>query len=227
MGNERWEISRRLRSWNSRNLTIIQDLHLWGQTNFWPTQTTEQPGHKPFVVNVVVVGPFEEEKEGIGITSDAVKVKSEDPDTPGYVRGDRVSMDLIDLGSWVRLPWLAHDETPGLWRFPNIGLIKQSNTHHINRKSLRLVGHMFCLPIGFPINNIISSSALKLPQRLLPSRSSYGRPNDKQPIYQQHTSPLSAVHARSLRDYELLRCDLIVLEWMPKAPIVCCGLVSL
>jgi len=34
------------------------------------------------VVNVVVVGPFEEEEEGIGVTSDVVKVKSEDPATP-------------------------------------------------------------------------------------------------------------------------------------------------
>jgi len=36
------------------------------------------------------VGPFEEEEEGIGIASDVVKVQGEDPDTPGYVRGDRV-----------------------------------------------------------------------------------------------------------------------------------------
>ena len=43
-----------------RNLTIIQDPHLWGRTNFEPAQTTEPPGHKLLVVNVVVVGPFEE-----------------------------------------------------------------------------------------------------------------------------------------------------------------------
>jgi len=36
------------------------------------------------VVNVVVVGPFEEEEEGIGVTTDVVKVKGEDPDTPGF-----------------------------------------------------------------------------------------------------------------------------------------------
>jgi len=41
-------------------------------------------GHKPLVVNVVVVGPFEEEEEGTGIASDVVKVKGEDPATPGY-----------------------------------------------------------------------------------------------------------------------------------------------
>jgi len=54
--------------------------------------TTEPTGHKPLVVNVVVVGPFEEEEEGIGVTSDVVMVKGEDPDTLGYLRGDRVRL---------------------------------------------------------------------------------------------------------------------------------------
>jgi len=31
----------------------------------------------------IVVGPFEEEEEGTGITSDVVKVEGEDPATPG------------------------------------------------------------------------------------------------------------------------------------------------
>jgi len=53
---------------------------------------TEPPGHKPLVVNVVVVGPFEEEEEGTGIASDVVKVQREDPYTPGYLRGDRVRL---------------------------------------------------------------------------------------------------------------------------------------
>jgi len=44
------------------------------------------------VVNVVVVGPFEEEEEGIDIASDVVKVEGEDPDTSGYLRGDRVRL---------------------------------------------------------------------------------------------------------------------------------------
>ena len=35
------------------------------------------------VVNVTVVGPFEEEEEGTGVTSDVVKVQGEDPATPG------------------------------------------------------------------------------------------------------------------------------------------------
>jgi len=35
------------------------------------------------VVNVTVVGPFEEEEEVTGVTSDVVKVKGEDPATPG------------------------------------------------------------------------------------------------------------------------------------------------
>jgi len=55
----------------------------------------EPPGHKPLDVNVVVVGPFEEEEEGTGVASDIVKVEGEDPDTPGYLMGDRVR-----LGRW-------------------------------------------------------------------------------------------------------------------------------
>jgi len=31
-----------------------------------------------------LLGPFEEEEEGIGTASDVVKVKGEDPATPGY-----------------------------------------------------------------------------------------------------------------------------------------------
>ena len=50
---------------------------------FGTAQTTEPPGQKPLVVNGVVVGPFEEEEEGTGVTSDVVKVKGEDPATPG------------------------------------------------------------------------------------------------------------------------------------------------
>jgi len=53
---------------------------------------TVPPGHKPQVVNVVVVGPFEEGEEGISVTSDVVKVKGEDLDTPYYVRGGRVRL---------------------------------------------------------------------------------------------------------------------------------------
>jgi len=48
---------------------------------------TEPPGHKPLVVNVVVVGPFEKEEEGTGIASNVVKVEGEDLATPGeYLR---------------------------------------------------------------------------------------------------------------------------------------------
>jgi len=53
--------------------------------NFGPAHTTEPPGpgQNPLVVNGVVVGPFEEAEEGTGVTSDVVKVKGEDPATPG------------------------------------------------------------------------------------------------------------------------------------------------
>ena len=38
------------------------------------------------VITVTVVVPFEEEEEGTGIVSDGVKVKGEDPATPGQWR---------------------------------------------------------------------------------------------------------------------------------------------
>jgi len=78
--------------WISRNFIITQDLHQLGRTSFGPAHTTEQPGHKPLVVNVIVVGPFEEEEEETGIASDVVKVEGENPDNPGYLRGDRVRL---------------------------------------------------------------------------------------------------------------------------------------
>jgi len=61
----------------------------------WTCQTTQAPGHKPVVVKVVVVlvvGPVEEEEEEIGVASDVVHAEGEDPDTPGYLRGNRVRL---------------------------------------------------------------------------------------------------------------------------------------
>jgi len=52
----------------------------------------EPPWNKPLVVNVIVVGPFEEEEEGTGVASDVIKVEGEDLETPGYSRGDRVRL---------------------------------------------------------------------------------------------------------------------------------------
>ena len=83
LGSGWWRVSRQLGPWISRNLIITQDLHQWGRTRFGPAHTTEPPGHKPLVVNVIVVGPFKEEEEGAGIASDVVVVEGEDPDTPG------------------------------------------------------------------------------------------------------------------------------------------------
>ena len=40
-------------------------------------------------------------------------VEGEDPDTPGYLRGDRVSRDVDDFQLWVCPPLLALDEILG------------------------------------------------------------------------------------------------------------------
>jgi len=53
------------------------------------------------------------EEEGIGIASDVVKVQGEDPDTPIYLKGDRVRRNVGDFELWVRPPWLTWDETLG------------------------------------------------------------------------------------------------------------------
>ena len=53
---------------------------------------TELPGLYPLLSTALVVSPFEEEEEGIGVASDVVKAEGEDLDTPGYLRGDRVRL---------------------------------------------------------------------------------------------------------------------------------------
>jgi len=91
----RWRISQALGPPYPRNVTITSNSHQWGRTNFGPAHKTELPGQKPLVINVVVVGPFEEEEEGTGVASDVVKVEGEDPATQV---------------SWTGM-------TPGPWRF--------------------------------------------------------------------------------------------------------------
>jgi len=57
------------------------------------------------------VGPFEEGEEEIGITSDVVKVKGEDPATPGSLKGNKARWYVDDpfrgyvlLGPTLRIP---------------------------------------------------------------------------------------------------------------------------
>ena len=88
-------------------------------TNIGPTQTMEPPGHKPLVVNMVIVGWFEEhthtrdrkplreEEEGIGIASNEIEVKGADPATPGSLRrtgrGGTLAMHFMGTCSLARL----------------------------------------------------------------------------------------------------------------------------
>jgi len=75
----------------------------------------ELPGQKPPVVNRVVVGEFEEEEEGIGIAIDVVKVKGEDPASPGCLREDKARRYVGDSQSFLRAPLarFPREETPG------------------------------------------------------------------------------------------------------------------
>jgi len=63
---------------------------------------------------------FEEEEEGINVSSDVVKVKGEDPDTLGYLIGDRVRLGrrrsrivgASPLARSRRSPLTVHNDSP-------------------------------------------------------------------------------------------------------------------
>jgi len=78
-----------------------------------PRQRSNQGAQKPLVVSGVVVVPFEEEEEWIGIAINIVKVKGEDPATHGCPREDRVRRSVGDSTSGVR-SIMPREETPGL-----------------------------------------------------------------------------------------------------------------
>jgi len=70
----------------------------------WTRPDTEPPGLAPGCQRRKLLGPFEEEEEGIGIASDVIQVQGEDPATPGCLREDRVRRYVGDSQSWVRNP---------------------------------------------------------------------------------------------------------------------------
>jgi len=56
----------------------------------WTCKDTEPPGLALGCQRCELLGLFEEEEEGICVSSDVVKVQGEDPATPGCLREVRV-----------------------------------------------------------------------------------------------------------------------------------------
>ena len=89
------------------------------------------------VKNVVVVCPFEEEEEGTCKASDSVKMEVEDPDTPGYLRGDRVR-----LGRWrSRIvgasPLARSRRSPGTVHIDSPNQFNKTKQHTHTRRDVR------------------------------------------------------------------------------------------
>ena len=70
----------------------------------WTCPDTELPGLAPGSQRRWLLGPFEEEEEGICTASDVVKAQGEDSATPGCLREVRVRWCVGDFQSWVRAP---------------------------------------------------------------------------------------------------------------------------
>ena len=74
------------------------------------------------VINVTVVGPFEEEEERTGVASDVVKVKGEDPATPGQ--------------------WYRHGTGPGTVTIPQYRVIKTKQ--HTQDDDVHTESRIYC-----------------------------------------------------------------------------------
>jgi len=97
--------------WDLGSQKVLSSLRTLGRTNFGPAQMTEPPGHKPLIVNVVVVGPFEEEEKETGVASDVVKVRVR-IQTPQVIKGGQGEVETsaisdrgcVSLGSLTMKP---------------------------------------------------------------------------------------------------------------------------
>ena len=67
-----------------------------------------------WISTALVVGPFEKEKEGIGIACDVIKVKGkEGSGHPWFSKGGQGEVACWRSISWVRAPWPTFEETSG------------------------------------------------------------------------------------------------------------------
>jgi len=75
---------------------------------------TELPGLYPLLSTALVVSPFEEEEEGIGVASEVLKVEGEDPGHPRFSKGEQGEVVRWRSISWVRAqaPWPDPEEAP-------------------------------------------------------------------------------------------------------------------
>ena len=89
------------------------------QTLDLPRRRSRQ-GTSPWLSTWELLGPFEQEEEGTGVVSDVVEVEGEDPNTPGYLRGDRVRLGrqrsrIVGASPLVHSRWSprpVHNDSP-------------------------------------------------------------------------------------------------------------------
>jgi len=119
-----------------------------------------------------LLGKFEEEEEGIGVTSDVVKVQGEDLATPGSLRGERVRWYVSDPSRGCVLLGLPLRKQRDRTRFPNIRLIKTKQNAILCRLCTFVYVHMYVSVCVFNIAKVggqFASSSVSVTKSLMVS----------------------------------------------------------